>query len=55
MKKLLLAFLLVVFLLVVNVFAAEKQGEPLKIGVLGVMSGSQASWGLVLCQVNNMG
>jgi branched-chain amino acid transport system substrate-binding protein len=52
MKKLLIPFLLVVFLLlvispVVNIFATEKQGEPLKIGVLGVMSGSQASWGLV--------
>ena len=52
MKKLLLAFLLVVFLLlvissVVNVFATEKEGEPLKIGVLGVMSGHEASWGLV--------
>ena len=40
-------FLLLVISSVVNVFATEKQGEPFKIGILGVITGSQASWGLV--------
>jgi branched-chain amino acid transport system substrate-binding protein len=47
-KKTLLVVVIAVCFVVPNVFAAgEPEGEPLKIGVLGVMSGHAASWGLV--------
>jgi branched-chain amino acid transport system substrate-binding protein len=46
-KKALLVVIAICFL-VPNVFAAgEPEGDPIKIGVLGVMSGHAASWGLV--------
>jgi branched-chain amino acid transport system substrate-binding protein len=46
-KKALVVVIAICFL-VPNVFAAgEPEGEPIKIGVLGVMSGAAASWGLV--------
>ena len=45
---LVIAVSVVTFGMVSNTFAAgEPEGEPLKIGVLGVMSGRAASWGLV--------
>lgn len=48
LKKSLALFIIVVFIIAPNAFAAgEPEGEPIKIGVLGVMSGHAASWGLV--------
>ncbi|MBD3304726.1 ABC transporter substrate-binding protein [candidate division KSB3 bacterium] len=48
LKKVVVMAVLASLLIVPNAFAAgEPEGEPLKIGVLGVMSGHAASWGLV--------
>ena len=44
---LLSAILFAVFTASISFAAGEPQGPPLKIGVLGVMSGPAASWGLV--------
>jgi len=47
-KKTLVVFVIAICFMAPNVFAAgEPEGDPIKIGVLGVMSGSAASWGLV--------
>lgn len=47
-KKSLVLLVIAVCLIVPNAFAAgEPEGDPIKIGVLGVMSGHAASWGLV--------